>query len=78
MRDEKLVSELWVKCKDELAKLDEFSRNFSSYTPANFVAASNTLYVFRERVLLMMERLATGNAVPGGMTAWDHLNKDDP
>ena len=78
MRDEHLTRDLYARCAAELKQLDVIGKEMRDYGYETFQKNSATLYEYRTRVLLIMERLAAGEIPPTGKTSWDHVNKDDP
>jgi hypothetical protein len=78
VRDEKLILDLYEQCKVELRNLDDLhnlGRQTSS--PSDIASRYVTAFDCRERILLIMERLANGEAPPRGKTVWEHVSKDD-
>jgi len=77
MKDEALVHSLYAKCEAELKELDTLGKQMREYSHETFQKNAKTLYGYRMRVLLIMERLANGEHSPEGKTSWDHVNEDE-
>lgn len=74
--DPKLVADLWARCHTEIQQLDALTAELRKNLYADkFLDHCEVLFRHRTRVLLIMERLATGERQP--TTAWDHISKDD-
>jgi hypothetical protein len=79
MRDEQFTRDLYAKCQAELETLDAMINRMLSYNQENFAKnACKSILDYKTRVLLIMERLANGEAPPEGKTAWEHVTKDEP
>ena len=66
MRDEHLARDLYAQCSAELKQLDAISKELRDYGKDAFLKNSETLYNYRTKVLLIMERLANGERPPEG------------
>ena len=77
MRDETLAKDLFEQCKIELRNIDDLhNMGRQVMHPSDVAARYVKLFECRERVLLIMERLAIGD-VPRGKTSWDKINNGD-
>lgn len=82
MRDEALVRNLWAHLQAELTKLDNTESRLLSYSHANYITVTKTLYDARLKILSMMERLAMGDVadpaeVAKAKTSWDKINSGE-
>ncbi len=77
MRDPQLMQDLWAECKKELDHLRSACASIQEKNHSGDWPKKLTPFIeLRQRLLLLMARIATGNDLPDGKTAWEHVNTD--
>lgn len=74
---EKFADALFDRCEFELKQLDELHALNNGCHPNDVTNRYKALFPCREKILLIMERLASGKTPPKAQTSWDIVNKDD-